>query len=192
MTFDQGVKTTDSPTFATPNATTKFSFASAVDAEYRGSVEIGKTGGDVSTGPQIKIQNNQGAVDKSKYLRVNATGGLEVVNNAYNAVVATISDDGLITTELGPNAPVDNNDASMPSVGTGGFSYATASTSNIGYYPSTTIGSGGTWVYIAKSIRESSTDVQIGRIAGGSTVQGVYPATSSYASSVQVIAWRIA
>jgi len=100
-----------------------------------------------------------------------------------------------ISTANGPNRPVNNNDASMPSVGIGGFSYAVGSTSTSGAYPSVTIGSGGTWVYIAFSTNtnpNSSDSTRVGRIAGGSSVQGYYTATSSYTSSVHVIAWRIA
>lgn len=96
-----------------------------------------------------------------------------------------------ITTTNGPNKPVDNNDASMPSVGIGGFSYATASRSNSDY-PSITIGSGGTWVYIAYSTRSDSTSIKVGRVAGGSTVQGNYSASTSSTAYVSVIAWRIA
>jgi hypothetical protein len=100
-----------------------------------------------------------------------------------------------ITTTNGPNKPVDNNDASMPSVGIGGFSYAVGSTSTSGAYPSITIGSGGTWVYVAQSGNSNSptsTITKIGRVAGGTSVQGSYSATSSITASVHVIAWRIA
>ncbi len=91
------------------------------------------------------------------------------------------------------NPPVDNNDASMPSVGIGGFSYAVDSTSTQDAYPSITIGGGGTWVYIALSTRGSTIYTVIGRIAGGSSVQGQAPASSQYGTVyVYVIAWRIA
>ena len=91
------------------------------------------------------------------------------------------------------NPPVDNNDASMPSVGIGGFSYAISSTSTSGVYPSITIGSGGTWVYIAGSGRVDSSYAQVGRIAGGSSVQGQIAGTGAgNAAFVHVIAWRIA
>ncbi len=97
-----------------------------------------------------------------------------------------------ITTTNGPNKPVDNNDASMPSVGIGGFSYATASTSTDGAFPSITIGSGGTWVYVALSTRPATTRIaEIGRIAGGSSVQGQIAGSPTFAAYVQVIAWRI-
>jgi hypothetical protein len=91
------------------------------------------------------------------------------------------------------NPPVDNNDASMPSVGIGGFSYAVDSKSGSGY-PSITIGSGGTWVYIAYSTRSDNdtTYVKLGRISGGSGVQGLILAGSGVTASVYVIAWRIA
>jgi hypothetical protein len=88
------------------------------------------------------------------------------------------------------NPPVDNNDASMPSVGIGGFSYAVDSTSTEGAYPSITIGSGGTWVYIAHS-ESATSSVEVGRISGGSNVQGTLSATNVTAY-VYVIAWRIA
>ena len=99
-----------------------------------------------------------------------------------------------VTTTNGPNKPVDNNDASMPSVGIGGFSYAVSSTSTNGALPSITIGSGGTWVYVAQSGRSgaSSTKVtNIGSVAGGSSVEGsVTPSGDS--AYLYVIAWRIA
>ena len=101
-----------------------------------------------------------------------------------------------ITTTNGPNKPVDNNDASMPSVGIGGFSYATASAITDGTYPSITIGSGGTWVYIAFSTRSGSTSsiTVVGRLAGGSSVQGLVSGGGSAleAGLLYVIAWRIA
>ena len=97
-----------------------------------------------------------------------------------------------ITTTNGPNKPMDNNDASMPSVGIGGFSYATRSVTS--GYPSITIGSGGTWVYIAYSTRSDNdtTYVKLGRISGGSGVQGLIKAGSGVTAYVYVIAWRIA
>ena len=98
-----------------------------------------------------------------------------------------------ITTTNGPNKPVNNNDASMPSVGIGGFSYAVGSAAGTqAAYPSITIGSGGTWVYIASSTRDNDTSVQVGRIAGGSMVEGLFLGGSSSPSYVRVIAWRIA
>jgi hypothetical protein len=121
---------------------------------------------------------------------------LAVLNNA--TIGGTLGVTGAITaleaiTTNGPNKPVDNNDASMPSVGIGGFSYATASVSTEGAYPSITIGSGGTWVYIASSrIGTYSPTFQIGRIAGGSSVQGSGSASSSDNAYVYVIAWRLA
>ena len=81
----------------------------------------------------------------------------------------------------------------MPSVGIGGFSFAYHSTD--GGYPSITIGSGGTWVYVASSSTNSSpnnTITKIGRVAGGSSVEGRFPSDSGHPSSVYVIAWRIA
>jgi hypothetical protein len=101
-----------------------------------------------------------------------------------------------ITTTNGPNKPVNNNDASMPSVGIGGFSYATDSRSTQSVYPSITIGSGGTWVYIAHSAQIGYNDpdiIKTGRLAGGSSVQGDYSGNGeSRPAYVYVIAWRIA
>ena len=97
-----------------------------------------------------------------------------------------------ITTTNGPNKPVNNNDASMPSVGIGGFSYAVGSSSSGD--PSATIGSGGTWVYIAHSTRSGTSLVgtKVGRISGGSSVQGEFGGSSGEPAHVHVIAWRIA
>ena len=115
---------------------------------------------------------------------------LDTLNSRVNQAVNTTSSPTFasINTTNGPNKPVDNNDASMPSVGIGGFSYAVGSTGEIGTYPSITIGSGGTWVYIAISTSTDGTGFQTkgGRLAGGSSVQGQLPA-----GYVRVIAWRI-
>jgi hypothetical protein len=119
------------------------------------------------------------------------------VRTTDSPTFVTVNATDVVTTN-GPNKPVDNNDASMPSVGIGGFSYATASVSasvsTEGDYPSITIGSGGTWVYIALSTRSDYYwfKTKGGRIAGGSSVQGDDSATSDLNASVQVIAWRIA
>jgi hypothetical protein len=130
-------------------------------------------------------------------------------NQQFGAVTCTSVDTGQGATEVhlmdqnlrtsdnvsfaNLNPPVDNNDASMPSVGIGGFSYAVNSASQAGTYPSITIGSGGTWVYIALSTRSGSDNkTKAGRIAGGSSVQGQAAATSDSYASVDVIAWRIA
>ena len=112
-------------------------------------------------------------------------------NHNFGAIKATD-----VVTPNGPNKPVDNNDASMPSVGIGGFSYAVGSITGSGY-PSATIGSGGTWVYIAHSTRAVATsyfETRVGRIAGGSSVQGSIPYSPVDDDSglVYVIAWRIA
>jgi hypothetical protein len=107
---------------------------------------------------------------------------------------ATVNATDVVTTN-GPNKPVDNNDASMPSVGIGGFSYAVGSTSTNGAFPSITIGSGGTWVYVAQSGSSESptkTITKIGRVAGGSTIQGLIAADSSSNGLLYVVAWRIA
>ena len=90
------------------------------------------------------------------------------------------------------NPPIDNNDSTMPAVGIGGFSYAVGSTNTPGAYPSITIGSGGTWVYVASSSRAGARIVAVGRIAGGSIVQGLIVSEVNYNSSIEVIAWRIA
>lgn len=124
------------------------------------------------------------------------TGGLgdfligQNLRTTDSPTFATVNATNVVTTN-GPNKPVDNNDASMPSVGIGGFSYAYHSRSKSGT-PSITIGSGGTWVYIAQSTRDDSTRTEIGRIAGGARIYAQYAATSSYDAYLYVIAWRIA
>ncbi len=113
------------------------------------------------------------------------------INGASLGVTGAITGDSVVTTN-GPNKPVDNNDTSMPSVGIGGFSYAVGSTDT--GYPSITIGSGGTWVYIANSMLAGAPNyaiAEVGRIAGGSSVQGLGAATSGMTAYVYVIAWRI-
>ena len=91
------------------------------------------------------------------------------------------------------NPPADNNDASMPSVGIGGFSYAVGLTGIEGAFPSISIGSGGTWVYIASSGKVNTSDYEIRmyKVAGGSSIQGLI-AASNVDAYLYVIAWRIA
>ena len=116
------------------------------------------------------------------------------VRTTDSPTFATVNATDVVTTN-GPNKPVNNNDASMPSVGIGGFSYAVGSTDTEGAYPSITIGSGGTWVYIANSTRSDSPSVfvtKVGRIAGGSSVQGQISSSTTNTAYVYVIAWRIA
>jgi hypothetical protein len=123
----------------------------------------------------------------------NIDSELDTLNGRVNQGVKTTDSPTFasINTTNGPNKPLDNNDASMPSVGIGGFSYATASVSTNGAYPSITIGSGGTWVYIAESRCSSSIRTRVGRISGGSSVQGDYDYDGATAY-VTVLAWRIA
>ena len=142
---------------------------------------------------------NQGVKTTSSPTFANATiaghnidSELDTLNGRVNQGVKTTDSPTFasVNTTNGPNKPVDNNDASMPSVGIGGFSYAVGS-AGAGAYPSITIGSGGTWVYIANSTLTTTTSVQVGRIAGGSSVQGLIPGDSSNLAYVSVIAWRI-
>jgi hypothetical protein len=118
----------------------------------------------------------------------------QAVRTTDSPTFATVNATDVVTTN-GPNKPVDNNDASMPSVGIGGFSYAVGSAITQNTYPSITIGSGGTWVYIALSTRPDAPNLdvtRVGRIAGGSSVQGHSGGGGSgYPAYVHVIAWRI-
>ena len=118
-------------------------------------------------------------------------GDLNVFDGDFS-VDGAISGASLVTTN-GPNKPVDNNDASMPSVGIGGFSYAYHSVGG-GNFPSITIGSGGTWVYVSQfytSASPDSTVTKIGRVAGGTIVYGLVTASGTN-GFLHVVAWRIA
>jgi hypothetical protein len=123
------------------------------------------------------------------------TGGLgnfligQNLRTTDSPTFSTVNATNVVTTN-GPNKPVDNNDASMPSVNIGGFSYATASSSSTN--PSITIGSGGTWVYVQKNSKASSSSIYIGRVSGGTVLQGQYKGDGEDSSFINVIAWRIA
>ena len=54
------------------------------------------------------------ATTPNKYIRLNSSGGIEVVNNAYNAVIFTIADSGA-TTVAGTLAPGSNNAVTLGS-----------------------------------------------------------------------------
>lgn len=56
------------------------------------------TRGGAGYASMIAMTNqNAGATNINKYIRLNSTGGLEVVNSAYSAVIATIADNGDFT-----------------------------------------------------------------------------------------------
>ena len=144
----------------------------------------------------FKIGQNLRPTDNVEFATVDTGHG---ANELYPMNQAVRTTDNVsfnqVTTLLGPNKPVDNNDASMPSVGIGGFSYAEGISETVGAYPSITIGSGGTWVYIAvTNTSDSSTyyAVEVGRVSGGSTVKGLIREGSDFYTYVSVIAWRIA
>ena len=142
----------------------------------------------------FKIGQNLRPTDNVEFATVDTGQGANELYPMNQAVRTTDSPTfASVNTTNGPNKPVDNNDASMPSVGIGGFSYATDSTSTDGAFPSITIGSGGTWVYVVLSTRPATTRIiKIGRIAGGSSVQGQIVSSPPFASYVYAIAWRIA
>lgn len=97
-----------------------------------------------------------------------------------------------ITTTNGPNKPVDNNDASMPSIGVGGFTYGsyTNTTSENG---SVTLPSGGTYICSVYVRRGNGTVVAANpslRVAGSTALSmgGTFEANSY----INVSAWRLA
>ena len=177
------VELTNDPTGVT-TAGTPFTVANMNKIEqgiYDNSVHAESDGKDHS---DVVLNNSH---------RVNTSNPHSVTKEQITGLKSTDSPTfASVNTTNGPNKPVDNNDASMPSVGIGGFSYAHHSVTVSAQFPSITIGSGGTWVYIAHSKRDTFTSVQIGRISGGSSVQGQFAANQSYDAFVQVIAWRIA
>ena len=120
-------------------------------------------------------------------------GDLNVFDGDFS-VDGAILGASLVTTN-GPNKPVDNNDASMPSVGIGGFSYAHHSSSRQNA-PSITIGSGGTWVYVSRNYNSHevvASPINTGRVAGGSTISGSLVGNiQNNTGYLYVIAWRIA
>ena len=128
--------------------------------------------------------DNNGLIDNT---RIN-----QDVRTTASPTFATVNATDVVTTN-GPNKPVDNNDTSMPSVGIGGFSYAVGSSES--GPPSITIGSGGTWVYVAQSslsIAPANIVTTVGRVAGGSNIQGLVSVPSGNTALLYVIAWRIA
>ena len=148
----------------------------------------------VKSGATLTKRKITNLMQGSGFVTVDWTGAMQSVY--FNQGVKTTDSPTFasIVTTNGPNKPVNNNDASMPSVGIGGFSYAVSSTSTAGVIPTITIGSGGTWVYVAQSGRSGAASTKvtnIGSVAGGSSVQGtVTPSEDS--AYLYVIAWRIA
>lgn len=117
---------TSTTTAATPNSVkTTYDLASGKAAKagdtFTGSVtapQVTLTGGDSTTGTDtaslnlvggnsrggagyhgfLDVKNTSaGATNPKKFLRLNSTGGLEIVNNAYNKVIFAVSDTGVIT-----------------------------------------------------------------------------------------------
>ena len=95
-----------SPYFTATNSV----FAGTVDAAQVKGLFISSTnGGDSSTSALTLTGNNgyggtnyygainlenTGATNGKKYLRINATGGLEIINNAYSSTIWSLSDSG--------------------------------------------------------------------------------------------------
>ena len=154
-----------------------------------GSGPIVATSLDTGHGANELYPMNQGVktTDSPTFATINTGHG---ANEVYPMNQALRTTDNVSFANINP--PVDNNDATMPSVGIGGFSYAYHSKEGSGY-PSITIGSGGTWVYIARSTRSDTTtldETRVGRVAGGSSVPGTLAGSSNNTASVYVIAWR--
>ena len=62
---------------------------------------------------------NTGQTNPNKYLRLNSTGGLEILNSAYSANLLQITDDGAINVYGAGTAKVSNNDALSGYIGFG-------------------------------------------------------------------------
>jgi len=104
-------KTLTSPTLTTPSVTGLASFtttttANAVSITYTPSATSGAalflTGKDSQGGTGyfdfLKVTNTtSGATNSSKSVRLNSTGGLEIINSAYTTNIFTLNDAGQLT-----------------------------------------------------------------------------------------------
>jgi hypothetical protein len=55
-------------------------------------------GGGAGWSDMVKLVNSKsGATNPAKHIRMNATGGLEIVNNAYSSTIFSIADSGIVT-----------------------------------------------------------------------------------------------
>jgi uncharacterized protein YunC (DUF1805 family) len=92
-----------------------------------------------------------------------------------------------ITTASGPNKPVDNNDASMPTIGVGGFTYGVLPARTANLSESFTLPVGGTHMYHICVIGRN--EVYIGRGSGGSST---YAIAGNTGEQTRISVWRIA
>jgi len=85
-------------------------------------------GGGAGWSDMVKLINSKsGATNSSKYIRMNATGGLEIVNNAYSATIFALSDAGVISTGGTINsATIEDTGWTTVSSFANGFSASTA------------------------------------------------------------------
>jgi hypothetical protein len=84
-------------------------------SKVNGEVEISSSnghGGANYGGIMTWVNASSGATNPNKYIRLNATGGIEIINSAYSAVIASLDDSGdLITVTVAQNnsnAPAQN------------------------------------------------------------------------------------
>ena len=98
------------------------------------------------------------------------------VKTTDSPTFATVNATDVVTTN-GPNKPVDNNDASMPSVGIGGFTFGFVGGGNI------TLPPGGMLMVISFSDNDF-VRILSGRKSGGSVL--------AFSGTAHVFAWRIA
>jgi hypothetical protein len=105
------------------------------------------------------------------------------VNTGHGANEVYAMNQNLRTTDnvsfANMNPPVDNNDASLPSIGKGGFTYGTFSST-------ITLPTGGTYITIAITRIGSVSEDMTGRFSGGLTL------TNGEAESGGIFVWRIA
>ena len=147
---NQGVKTTDSPTFATVNT-------------GQGANEL--------------YPMNQG-------VRTTDSPTFATINTGPGATEVHLMNQNLRTTDsvhfANLNPPVDNNDATPPTIGIGGFTFAAAGSESAILAPS-----GGTHMYLRMT--SSGTIWGCGRIAGGSATAAGTGTGTDYA-----FFWRLA
>lgn len=86
------------PTGATPSAPFTIT-QSSNNADYPLTISsANEQGGGTGWVDILKLTNSKsGATNPTKHVRMNSTGGLEIVNNAYSATIFSLTDSGVVT-----------------------------------------------------------------------------------------------
>lgn len=111
-----------SPTISNPTFTGLTNTARTYSTISDGSNITSSLYNNAALGPQLRL-GNTGATNGAKTFRINSTGGLETINNAYTQVISSLTDSG----DLSINGSYFGNGTTLTGVETSAHAAATYS-----------------------------------------------------------------